>query len=136
MFKTRTHRRMRMLRMQQYSAEPERRRLEAVDGASISAWWATWKFPSVSPRAANVPDDQVTVPAVRCGKGWRQLRWLEEISVGDEYFGGTFEKPTWLPMNSQGGRYRPQIANSAYAPWAIIRRRENDQSDSPEGGTV
>jgi hypothetical protein len=68
-------------------------------------------------------DDKVTIPDVDCGEGFRQLKWLEEIRVGDEYFGGKDGDRKWMPVTfCLGDRYRPHTANSIYAPFSIIRR--------------
>ena len=81
-------------------------------------------FPDPCHRVTN--DESVFVPEVDCGDGYRQLLWLEEIQIGDEYFGGTDEVPKWLPVTlGLGARYRPHTANSFYAPWSIIRRKTN-----------
>lgn len=69
-------------------------------------------------------DDKVTIPPVDCGKGFRQLEWLEEIQIGDEYLGGMDGDRKWVPVSfSIGARYRPHTANSIYAPWSITRRK-------------
>lgn len=71
-----------------------------------------------------VADDLVVIPDVDCGEGYRQLKWLEEIERGDEYFGGKDGDRKWEPtLLGVGSRYRPHTANSIYAPWSIIRRK-------------
>jgi len=86
----------------------------------MSAWYATWIY---TPTAV-VADVDVTIPPVACGRGYRQLTWREEIRPTDEFFGGRRESPCWIAMGDRAGSlYRPTIANSIYAPWAVIRRK-------------
>lgn len=76
-------------------------------------------------KSTFVQDDEVTIPDVDCGDGYRQLKWREPIETGDEFFGGRDGDRKWVPVSifSVDCLYRPHTANSIYAPWAITRRR-------------
>lgn len=87
----------------------------------LSAWFATWHYKPTQPLERD--DSKVVVPAVACGRRYRQLRWKEPMLPDDEFFGGTRERPRWVVMGESGRQYRPQTANSLYAPWAIVRRK-------------
>lgn len=76
------------------------------------------------PEKSRISDELVTIPDVDCGDGYRQLRWLEEITGGDEYFGGRDGDRQWMPITfGIGSRYRPHTSTSIYSPWSIVRRK-------------
>ncbi len=75
-----------------------------------------------------VSDDLVEIPQVDVGEGYRQLEWREKIAPGDQYYGGCMNRREWVETESFGDAYRPYIANSIYAPFAIFRRKINGEA--------
>ena len=75
------------------------------------------------PQIKIFDDSCVFIPNVDCGDGYKQLKWLEEINNGDEWYTGSTNG--WQLTTLVGSRYRPTHSNAEYAPFALTRRLEN-----------